>query len=46
MAKCLESSPPNVGVDGSNPRGLKCYNLKGYVGGFIHSILWHGLYPL
>ena len=25
-AKCLESSPPNLGVDGSNPRGLKCDN--------------------
>ena len=34
---CLKmSSPPNIGVDGSNPLGLKCDNGKGYVGGWIY----------
>ena len=42
-AKWLESSPPNIGVDDSNPRGLKCDNRKGYVGGWIYpeySVPW------
>ena len=39
----LEPSPPNIGVDGSNPRGLKCDNRKGYIGGWIYpedSVAW------
>ena len=39
----LETSPPNTGVGGSNPRGLKCDNQKGYVGGWIYpeySVAW------
>ena len=42
-AKWLESSPPNIGVDGLNPRGLKCDNRKGYIGGWIYpeySVAW------
>ena len=30
-------SPPNIGVDGSNPRALKCDNRKGYIGGWIYA---------
>ena len=39
----LESSPPNIGVDGSNPRGLKCDDRNGYIGGWIYpeySVAW------
>ena len=42
-AEWLESSPPNIGVEGSNPRGLKFDNRKGYVGGWIYpeySLAW------
>ena len=35
-AEWLESSPPNIGVGGSNSRGLKCDNQKGYVAGWIY----------
>ena len=38
MAQGLETSPPNTGVEGSNPSGLKCDNQK--------STLRHGWYPL
>ena len=38
-AKWLETSPPNTGVEGSNPRGLKCDNRKGYIGSWIHPVL-------
>ena len=42
-AEWLESSPPNIGVDGLNPYGLKCDNLKGYVGGWIYpENYWRG----
>ena len=43
MAELLESSPPNIKVDGSNPRGLKVITEKGYVGGWIYpeySVAW------
>ena len=39
----LETSPPNTGVEGLNPRGLKCGNQKGYVGRWIYpeySVAW------
>ena len=42
-AEWLESSPPNIGVDGLNHRGLKCYNQKGFIGGCIYpeySVAW------
>ena len=42
-AEWLESSPPNTGVDGLNPRSLKCDNQKGYIGGWIYpeySVAW------
>ena len=42
-AEWLETSPPNTGVDGSNPHGLKCVNQKGYVAGWIYpeySLVW------
>ena len=33
----------NTGVEGSNPRGLKCDNRKGYIGGWIYpEYLWCG----
>ena len=31
-----EESPSNIGVDGSNLRGIKCDNGKGYIGGWIY----------
>ena len=34
--KWSESSPPNIGVNSLNPRGLKCDNRKSYVGGWIY----------
>ena len=43
MAEWLEPSPPNIRVDGSNPRCLKRDNRKGYVGGWIYpeySVAW------
>ena len=43
MADWLETSPPNNGVEGSNPRGLKCDNRKDYIGGWIYpeySVAW------
>ena len=33
----------NIGVNGPNPRGLKCDNRKGYIGGWIYpeySVAW------
>ena len=42
-AEWFESSPPNTGVDGSNPRGLKSDNQKGYVGGWNYpEYYWRG----
>ena len=35
-AEWLEPSPLNIGVGGSNPRGLKCDKQKGFVGGWIY----------
>ena len=35
-AEWLKTSPPNTGVEGWNPRGLKFDNQKGYVGGWIY----------
>ena len=29
-------SPPNIKVDCSNPRGLKCDDRKGYIGSWIY----------
>ena len=34
-SKWLKSSPPNTGVDSSNPRGLKCDKWKVYVGSVL-----------
>ena len=42
-AEWLESSPPNIGVDCSNPRGPKYDNRKGYIRGWIYpeySVAW------
>ena len=42
-AEWLKASPPNIGVDGSKPRGLECDNQKGYIGGGIYpeySVAW------
>ena len=39
----FDSSPPNIGVDSLNPRGHKCDNRKGHVGGWIYpvySVAW------
>jgi hypothetical protein len=35
-AEWLERSPPNIGVNGLNPHGLKRDNWKGYIGGWIY----------
>ena len=46
-AEWLETSPPNTGVEGSNPRGLKCDYKKWYISGWIYpEYSWHGWYPL
>ena len=42
-AEWLDSSPPNIGVDGLNPPGHKCDNRKGHFGGWIYpeySVAW------
>ena len=42
-AEWLGTSPPNTGVEGSNPRGLKFSNQRVYVGGWIYpeySVAW------
>ena len=36
MPESLESSPPNTGIAGSNPRGLMYDNQKGYIGSWIY----------